>query len=113
MISQNFKAVNLEKQPRKIDLRFLELAFSNVTRTCRNMCFTYRADFVAYQNRNVRRLFSILGKSLLKKMHVLACSVILTRLEKQERIVITEIDLVHVNGLVVVYYPISHLELLP
>jgi len=29
------------------------------------------------------------------------------------RIVITEIDLVYVNGLVVVYCPISHLELLP
>jgi hypothetical protein len=46
-------------------------------------------------------------------MHGPACSVILTRLEKQARDVTTEIDLVYVHGLVMVYYPISHLESLP
>jgi len=60
MVSQNFKASNLEEQPRKIDLRFLQLAFSSVT--CRSMCSSNRADTVAYQNRNVRRLSSILGQ---------------------------------------------------
>jgi len=44
-------------------------------------------------------------------MHGPPCSVILTRLEKQARIVITEKDLVYVNELMVVYRPIGHLEL--
>jgi len=60
MVSQNFKAANLEAQPRKFDLRFLKLAFSSAT--FRSMCSTYRADTVAYQNRNVRHLSSILGQ---------------------------------------------------
>ena len=62
MVSQNFKAANLEEHPRKIDLRFLKLAFSSVTCGSTSMCSSYWADTVAYQNRNVRRLSSILAQ---------------------------------------------------
>jgi hypothetical protein len=48
MVSQNFKAANLEEQPGKIDLRFLKLAFSSVT--CKSTCSSYRPDTVAYRN---------------------------------------------------------------
>jgi len=48
MVGQNFKAANLEEQPHEIDLRFLKLAFSSATH--RSMCFTYRADIVAFHS---------------------------------------------------------------